>query len=205
MSDFAALYLAHLNPMTLAHETIIEKLRKDFVVYVFLVRFVKDGKEVNTRSFPFGYELRKRMVESVFGNSVQVLPDYTFESPYSQYLPPLLSSHSWKLRNKIASKVKEKRFVSYTGDRVERAMLRAYRLHPMKADRLDISATSVREQMYMQCQNGQANGDWRSLVPQSVAQVIDENWSVVGAFSKERDMTKRVLGMKFPVDGYDRN
>ena len=67
------------------------------------------------------------MVESVFRDSVSVLPDYTFYAPYSKYLPPLLSSRSWELRNKIMAQVKEEKFVSYTGDKAERMMPKIYR------------------------------------------------------------------------------
>src|SRR6059036_1485789 len=119
----AAIYLAHLNPMTRAHESIISTLKKDYHVYVFPVRFIKDGREINTKSFPFSYGVRKLMVESVFGDSVSVLPDYSFYAPYSKYLPPLLSSRSWELRNQTIAQIKEKKFVSYTGDKAERLML----------------------------------------------------------------------------------
>ncbi len=81
----AAIYLVHLNPMTNAHKSIISTLKKDHRVYIFPVRFIKDGCEVTTRSFPFSYELRKQMVESVFGGSVKVLSDYTFYAPYVKY------------------------------------------------------------------------------------------------------------------------
>src|SRR5215204_1225033 len=83
----AAIYLVHLNPMTNAHKSIISRLKKDYRVYIFPVRFIKDGREVNTKSLPFSYQLRKQMVESVFGDSVAVLPDYTFYAPYSKYMP----------------------------------------------------------------------------------------------------------------------
>jgi hypothetical protein len=126
----AAIYLVHLNPMTNAHESIISTLKKDYRVYIFPVRFIKDGQEVNTKSFPFSYPLRKQMVESVFGDSVAVLPDYTFYAPYNKYMPPLLSSWSWQLRNQIITQINEERFVSYTGDKAERLMLKAYRLNP---------------------------------------------------------------------------
>ena len=103
----AAIYLAHLNPMTRAHESIISTLKRDYNVYVFPVRFIKDDREINTKSFPFTYEVRKSMVESVFGDSVVVLPDYTFYAPYAKYMPPLLSSRSWELRNQIMAQIKE--------------------------------------------------------------------------------------------------
>lgn len=197
----AALYLAHLNPMTKAHESIISSLLQDYRVYVFPVRFLKGEQEVNTRSFPFSFEQRKQMAESVFGNSITVLPDYTFYAPFSKYLPPLLSSRSWELRNQIVSQVKEEKFVSYTGDKAERLMLKVYRLNPLKADRLEISATSVKEMLYSQAA-GNEGEEWRDKVPAPVVQIIKKNWDVVERYAKAEDGTKRVMGMKFPSDGY---
>ncbi|HEX2013633.1 MAG TPA: hypothetical protein VLA68_00255, partial [Nitrososphaera sp.] len=134
MAATAAIYLAHLNPMTKAHEAIITSLlQQGYHAYVFPVRFLKDGREVNARSFPFSYELRKLMVESVFEDTVTVLPQYAFYAPFVKYMPPLLSSRSWKLRNEIIAQIREDDFVSYTGDNAERLMLRAYRLKPLKA------------------------------------------------------------------------
>src|SRR5574338_607980 len=121
MAETAAIYLAHLNPMTNAHKAIISGLLdKGYRVYVFPVRFLKGDREINTKSFPFSYDVRRQMVESIFGSSVLVLPDYSFHAPYSKYLPPLFSSRSWGLRRQIISKVQEKEFVSYTGDSAER-------------------------------------------------------------------------------------
>jgi hypothetical protein len=198
----AAIYLAHLNPMTRAHQSIISALKQDYSVYVFPVRFVKDGREVNTKSFPFSYELRKSMIESVFGDSVSVLPDYTFYAPFGKYMPPLLSSRSWELRNQIRAQVKEEMFVSYTGDRAERLMLRAYRLNPLKADRLEISASSVKEDLYRQAIEGGTDASWRDKVPESVAEIIKKNWDVVDKFARMEDGTVRRAGMKFPKEGY---
>jgi hypothetical protein len=198
----AAIYLAHLNPMTRAHQFIISTLKRDFSVYVFPVRFIKDGGEVNTKSFPFSYELRKSMVESVFDDSVSVLPDYTFYAPFSKYMPPLLSSRSWELRNQIRARVKEEKFVSYTGDRAERLMLRAYRLNPLKADRLEISASSVKEDLYRQAIEGGTDVGWREKVSEPVAEIIKKNWDVVDKFARMEDGTVRRAGMKFPKEGY---
>ncbi len=198
----AAIYLAHLNPMTRAHESIISTLKRDYRVYVFPVRFIKDGREVNTKSFPFSYELRKSMVESVFGDSVLVLPDYTFYAPFVKYMPPLLSSRSWELRNQIMAQIKEEKFVSYTGDEPERLMLKAYRLNPLKADRLGISASSVKEELYQQAIEGGNDEGWRDKVPASVVEIIQKNWNVVGKFARMEDSTMRRVGMKFPVEGY---
>lgn len=203
MEDTAAIYLAHLNPLTNAHEAIISGLKqRGYHVYVFPVRFIKDGVEVNTKSFPFSYELRSQMVESLFGDSVAVLSDYTFQAPFSKYLPPLISSRSWKLRGEIISKIGEKRFVSYTGDPAERLMLKMYRLNPLKANRHELSASSVKELLYREATDGKATS-WQASVPPSVANIIRNNWDVVEKFARMEDMTKRVMGMKFPVEGYN--
>lgn len=197
----AALYLAHLNPVTKAHEQIISNLKRDYSVYVFPVRFMQGETEVNTKSFPFSFEQRKEMVRSVFGDSVSVLPDYAFYAPFSKYMPPLLSGKSWELRNQIVSHVKEGDFVSYTGDKAERLMLKIYRLNPLKADRLEISASSVKEMLYREALEGDRGG-WRDMVPAPVAEAIERNWEVVKKFAKEEDATMRVMGMKFPRQGY---
>jgi len=198
----AAIYLAHLNPVTKAHEEIISTLLRDYRVYVFPVRFVQDGREVNTKSFPFSFEVRKQMVESVFGDKVNVLPDYTFYAPYSKYLPPLLSSKSWELRNQIVSHVEESEFVSYTGDKAERLMLKVYRLNPIKAERLDISASSVKEMLYAEALGQKGQDGWRRMVPEPVAKITEANWDTIVKFAKSEDATTRVMGMKFPKQGY---
>jgi hypothetical protein len=200
----AAIYLVHLNPMTNAHKSIILRLKKDYRVYIFPVRFIKDGQEVNTKSLPFSYQLRKQMVESVFGGSVAVLPDYTFYAPYSKYMPPLLSSRSWELRNHIITQINEEKFVSYTGDKAERLMLKAYRLNPLKADRLEVSASSIRETLYRQVIEGDRDEEWRRKVPEAVAEIIKKNWNIVDKFARMEDSTTRVMGMKFPKEGYNK-
>ncbi|SRR5579875_736078 len=235
MARTAAIYLAHLNPMTKAHEEIIASLKAEYSVYIFPVRFVRNGKEINTKSFPFSYETRKSMVESCFGSTVNVLPDYTFEAPFIRYLPPLLSPYSWKLRNRIISKISEDKFVSYTGDRAERIALQAYRLNPVRATRLALSASSVKEMMYNQVTEtmstgvqkqmgnekegnkataevrerpegkqefGNRNDTWYDKVPSKVASLMKENWDVVERFALAEDRTIKVMGMKFPRDGF---
>ncbi|MGI0024830.1 MAG: hypothetical protein ACREA4_06755 [Nitrososphaera sp.] len=202
MADTAALYLAHLNPLTNAHEAIVSKLMSEgYHVYVFPVRFFNQEREVNTKSFPFPYQLRKQMVESIFGNDVTVLPDYTFYAPYSKYLPPIVSSKSWQLRNEITAKVSERRFVSYTGDAAERLMLKIYQLNPLRASRLEISASSVKDLLYRQVLGG-LKDDWKDKVPTTVGELIRKNWNIVEKFAREEDSTTRVMGMKFPRDGY---
>ncbi|HEU4605241.1 MAG TPA: hypothetical protein VFS46_03290, partial [Nitrososphaera sp.] len=97
--------------------------------------------------------------------------------------------------------VKEEKFVSYTGDKAERLMLKVYRLNPLKAVRLEISASTVKEELYRQAVEG---GDeaWRDKVPEQVADIIKKNWDVVDKFARMEDGTMRRVGMKFPKDGY---
>ena len=150
MEKIAALYLAHLNPVTNSHEKIISQLSKDYHVYVFPVVFLKKGREVNTRTFPFPYELRKKMLLSLFNghDNIEILPNYRFISPFIKYLPPIVSPYSWSLRRGILRDVMEDRFISYTGDKAERIALRFYNLHPIKAKRLEISSSNVKELLY---------------------------------------------------------
>ena len=58
--------------MTNAHVEIIEEQKKENNVVVMPVRFLKGEREINSRSFPFNFETRKKMIESVFGDSVTV-------------------------------------------------------------------------------------------------------------------------------------
>jgi hypothetical protein len=203
MTAGAAIFLAHLNPMTKAHEAIVSMLQQQgYHVYVFPVRFVKEGNEINTRSFPFSYEIRKAMVEAVFPDTVTVNPDYSFHAPYVNYMPPFLSSNSWALRNQIIKRIKEDKFVSYTGDKAEWLMLKAYRLNPLKASRLEISASYVRDLLYRQAADRKSAHGWEEKVPQAAAEIIKNNWEVIEKFARIQDSTMRVMGMKFPKEGY---
>ena len=151
MENTAALYLAHLNPITNSHEKIISQLAKEYHVYIFPVIFLREDREVNTRTFPFSYEIRKKMLLSLFnGRNNRILPNYKFVSPYIKYLPPIVSPYSWVLRTGILRDVLEERFISYTGDTSERIALRLYNLHPIKAKRLEISSSNVKELLYQE-------------------------------------------------------
>ena len=207
MEKIAALYLAHLNPFTKAHQEIINKLQKNYTVYVFPVRFIKNGKEINTRSFPFTYEIRKSMIKSVFPNESKVIvsPNYTFFSPFLKYIPPLFSPYSWKIRDQVLNAINEKRFISYTGDRIERYALKIYRFNPIKATRLPISASQVKEIIYKQALNKRENFKdvtWEEKIPSSVVKIIKDNWNVIEKFANEKDETLKVVGVKFPKKGF---
>jgi hypothetical protein len=58
--------------MTNAHVEIIEEQKKENKIVVMPVRFLNGEKEINSKSFPFSFETRKKMIESVFGDSVIV-------------------------------------------------------------------------------------------------------------------------------------
>jgi len=194
------LYLAHLNPLTNAHIEIINQLKeKADTLKVMPVIFKLGEKEVTSKSFPFNFEVRKKMVESVFGDSVLITDDYTFDAPFKKYLPPLLSLKSWKLRKKILSGVKGD-YYSYTGDKAEGYMLKLYRLKPKIGERRSISAASVKEKMYDAVLDGKS--EWKTDIPESVGRIIEENWDVIEKYSKLEDKTRRVLGMKFPIEGW---
>ena len=195
-----AIYLAHLNPVTNAHVEIIEELKKENKVVVMPVRFLNEEKEVNSRSFPFNFEIRKKMIESVFGDSVLISPNYTFYAPFKKYFPPLISPKSWSLRKQILQGI-ENDYFTYTGDKAEGLMLKLYRLNPKVGTRKLVSATNVKNEMYANSES--KNSEWEKFVPVNVAKIIIENWQTVEKFASAEDMTKRIAGMKFPKEGYD--
>jgi hypothetical protein len=151
------------------------------------------------------------MIESVFGSTsgVLVLPDYAFCAPYIKYLPPLVSPYSWFLRNNIIRNISENKFVSYTGDWMERIVLKLYRLNPVKANRLEISASSIKEMMYAQAREEsssyQPHGydeEWQKDIPVEVSQLIRDNWILVKKYASSPDQTLKIMGMKFPTQGF---
>ncbi len=194
-----AIYLAHLNPVTNAHSEIIKELTKEDDVVVMPVRFLSGNNEINSKSFPFTFELRKEMLESVFGESITVSSNYTFHAPFKKYFPPLVSKGSWELRKEILSQIKGD-YYTYTGDKAEGLMLRLYRLKPKVGQRKKLSATSVKNDMYDSV-SGDKN-EWEKQVPKTVAEIIKKNWAIVEKFASTEDNTMRVLGMKFPKEGY---
>ncbi len=150
MEKIAALYLAHLNPVTRAHETIISALAKQYKVYVYPVIFRKDGNEINTRTFPFPYEIRMEMLKPI------------------------------------------------------------YNLHPIQSQRLEISASKVKELIYDDVMRNNTGGPqsrkeadpiWEELVPDPVAEIIKRHWDIIEKFAHLPDRTVKIMGMKFPAEG----
>src|SRR4051794_25462407 len=106
--DTAAIFLAHLNPLTISHEKIIQSLLENYKVYIFPVRFLKNNREINTRSFPFSFEIRKQMILESFNynKDITVLSDYTFISPYIRYFSPFIPPDFQRLKKNIISSIK---------------------------------------------------------------------------------------------------
>ena len=197
-----ALYLAHLNPVTNAHVEIIKELKeKADIVKVMPVIFKDNEKEINSKSFPFNFETRKKMLESIFGNSIKITEDYTFLSPFKKYLPPLVRRKSWKLRKQILNGV-EGDYFSYTGDKAEGYMLKLYRLKPKIGERKSLSSASVKEKLYDSVLEKKSN--WKEDVPEQIVTIIEEEWKTVEKFANQEDQTTRIVGMKFPKEGYSK-
>ena len=197
-----ALYLAHLNPVTKAHVEIIEELKKDADVVKVMPVVFKDGeKEINSKSFPFNFEIRKKMLESVFGDSIKITEDYAFFAPFKKYMPPLFSPKSWQLRKQILRGV-EGEYFSYTGDKAEGYMLKIYRLKPKIGERKSLSAASVKEKLYDAALGKESS--WKEDVPENIVKVIEDDWKTVEKFADLEDMTTRVAGMKFPKEGWSK-
>ena len=195
-----AIYLAHLNPVTNAHVEIIDELKQENKVVVMPVRFLKEKQEINTKSFPFNFEIRKKMIESVFGDTVSVSSNYSFHAPFKKYFPPLISPKSWSLKKQILQGI-ESDYFTYTGDKAEGLMLKLYRLNPKVGIRKSISAKDVKNQIYTAVENNDM--EWKKSVPENVARIISENWDIIKKFASGEDMTTRVAGMKFPKEGYN--
>ena len=195
-----AIYLAHLNPLTNAHVDIIKELEKTDEVVIMPVRFLVQEKEINSKSFPFSFEVRKKMIESVFGDSVKISSNYTFHAPFKKYFPPLISPKSWSLRKEILNGIQDD-YYTYTGDKAEGLMLKLYRLKPKIGTRRELSASSVKNDMYTAASGSESN--WEKDVPDQVSEIIKDNWDIVTNFATSEDRTMRVAGMKFPKEGYN--
>ncbi len=194
------IYLAHLNPVTNSHIEIIRELKNNYnKVVVMPVIFLKNNIEINSRSFPFNFGIREKMLRSIFKNSISISSNYTFHAPYWRYLPPLISPMSWVLKKKILRGI-EKNYLTYTGDKSEWYLLKIYGFNPKKGTRKMLSATSVKDKMYESVIGKKVN--WESDVPNGIVDIINKNWTVVQNFASKKDATIKITGMKFPLNGY---
>jgi len=194
-----AIYLAHLNPVTKAHVEILKELKEKNEVRVMPVIFINKGKEINSKSFPFGFELRKKMLQAVFGDSISVLSNYTFYAPFAKYMPPLLSPFSWRIKKQILDGLIDDYF-TYTGDKAEGFVLKLYGLNPKVGTRKTTSASFVKQKMFEAALG--KDTEWENYVSPEVVKIIHENWDIVKKYANVKDYTYRVLGMKFPSNGF---
>ena len=82
-------------------------------------------------------------------------------------------------------------------------MLKIYRLKPKIGERKSLSATSVKEKLYDAALGGKDS--WKEDVPESVAKVIEDEWETIEKFANTEDQTTRVVGMKFPKEGWSKD
>lgn len=206
----SVMWLAHVNPVTKAHEQIIMEKMEEGEVYVFPVIFrKKDGREVNTKSLPFNFEVRREMLRAVFNDKISILDTYTFHQPFRSYegrtiagIPVKFSEKARRLRDEILSKVPHPR-KSYTGNYSEYLLMKKFGLEPERGKRKEISGTTVRDLMYKEALGLDASINWRSLVSDGVTAIIEKNWETVEEFAKSNDDTIKRFGMKIPIDGYE--
>jgi hypothetical protein len=200
------IWLVHANPVTKAHEQIIREKMQRGDVYVFPVIF-KRNNEVNTRSLPFNFEVRREMLQTIFQDRIHISDAYTFHEPYKEYLgrtivgiPVAFSAKAYRLRDAIISEVPEPR-KSYTGNYSEYLLLKKFGLNPERGERKPVAATNVRELMYKEALGEQVE-DWRDFVPGEIVGIIEKHWDVVRHFAGMEDRTIRKFGMKIPMDGF---
>ena len=79
-------------------------------------------------------------------------------------------------------------------------MLKVYRLNPKIGARKTVSATSVKNKMYENVLG--KNTSWEDEVPTKIVEIIKQHWEIIEKYAKLQDETTRVVGMKFPKDGY---
>jgi hypothetical protein len=84
---------------------------------------------------------------------------------------------------------------------VEGYMLKCYGLKPKIGERKSLSASSVKEKLYDAVLKEESS--WKEDVPEKIVKIIEEDWDTVEKFAKSEDMTTRVIGMKFPKEGFD--
>lgn len=203
------IWLAHVNPVTKAHEEIIREKMREGDLYVFPVIFrKKDGREINTRSLPFTFEIRREMLRSIFDDKIHVFDTYTFREPYKEYegrtiarIPVKFSDKAYELRNNIIAQVPEPR-KSYTGNYSEYLLLKKFGFNPERGERKSIAGTNVRELMYREALGQKPEEEWRGMVADKVIEIIEKHWNVIEYFANREDETIKRFGMKIPIDGY---
>ena len=81
-------------------------------------------------------------------------------------------------------------------------MLKLYRLKPKIGERKSLSAASVKEKLYNSVLEKKSN--WKEDVPEQIVTIIEEEWKTVEKYANQEDQTTRIVGMKFPKEGYSK-
>ena len=81
-------------------------------------------------------------------------------------------------------------------------MLKMYMLKPKIGERKSLSATSVKEKLYDAVHEKESS--WKDDVPESIVKIIEEEWETVEKYANGKDQTTRIVGMKFPKEGYSK-
>ncbi len=81
-------------------------------------------------------------------------------------------------------------------------MLKLYRLRPKIGERKSLSASSVKEKLYNSAL--EKNSSWKKDVPEQIIKIIEEEWKTIEKFANQEDQTTRIIGMKFPKEGYSK-
>ena len=75
-------------------------------------------------------------------------------------------------------------------------------MKPKIGERKALSATSVKEKMYDAALKKEST--WKEDVPEEIVKIIEEEWKTVEKFANQEDQTTRIVGMKFPKEGYSK-
>ena len=94
-------------------------------------------------------------------------------------------------------------YFSYTGDKAEGYMLKMYRLKPKIGERKSLSAASVKEKLY-DAALGKKFIIGKKMFQKKLVKIIEDEWETVEKYSSGEDMTTRVVGMKFPKEGWSK-
>ena len=109
--------------------------------------------------------------------------------------PSFYSSPFPKIKKNIISGIKESKFITYTGDRAERLLLKLFGFNPIQAtDRLFLLRmlkTLYKSASSFKCYRSNNNMDleWNSYVSPNVSNIIKNNWNVIEHFSNSADKT----------------
>ena len=208
--------LGHFNPPTLDHLQIFQERLETGELYIFPVRFKKNGHEVNASYFPLTYEERESIIKSVLGDKVKIFPDYTFHAPYMNYVDEVKgelqpNKKSFELKDIVLSKVPEPR-MAYTGDEGEYKLFTMLGIPTERGERKPVAATHVRELIYKEITGEKIEEDWRKTLPTSAVDILNSIHERLKGYAEKHfagqkdpslgDTLKiEEYGLKVPLDG----